>query len=240
MSKKATKKAKRAIVEGGGKDRATFALLQYQHFLQKGGKRPNIHDATGRIIAPICPQLVSVLVDVANRGMEERIEFNDFLAVGPKRQRLRAWRRGQHEFRRQANLASARHERESGIKATPDVVKPIHHDGTPPPSEVVAEAQSIYAKTEALYKGGSNRLTVVAFFNGRDNGAGWDKARRRTVFYVEKDGTVTEGKARAGGAKSMSIDKLLASGWKWGRLEDDEKFAPILGYLTAGKKQVAA
>lgn len=224
--KKKARQAK-AKIAGLGAFRATMALFHYKHFLQKGGKRPLIHDETGRIIAPVCPELIPALVDAANRDEAERTEFNHFLAVEPKRQRQRRARRRMHEFRRAANLASARHDEET----------PANIAEEPPLSKEpdIAEVRSIYEAVPAIFKpGGSNgrQFTVVVFFDGRGgiNPDGWDRPKRRTVYYIEADGRVVRATAKSGGSKTMPIGKMEEGGWKWTKL-GDERIAAILDHI---------
>lgn len=238
IGRKAARQAKTKIARLGA-FRAIMALFHYKHFLNQDGKRPLIHDETGRVIAPVCPELVPALMDAANRGAEERaegrIEFNHFLAVEPRRQRLRKARRRTHEFNRAANLASERHEREIIPAAAPA-------DETVLATPAIAEVRSIYQAVPAIYKpGGSNsrQFTVVVFFDGRGwfnaegrgvDPDGWDRPKRRTVYYLEGDGRVVRATAKSGGSKSMLIGAMEESGWKWTKL-GDEKFAAILDHI---------
>lgn len=221
MSKKKAAKAAKKISGLGGLE-ATKAIFRYRFFLRQGGKRPFIHDETGRIIAPVCDQLVPALLKAANQDMspDQWFTLEDHLAVQSKRERLRAARRGQHEFRRAANLASARHEEEP---ATVAIVAAVEDDGT---LDILRLAVDTYGSTEVLSRSFRDRTVVVVFWQGRAE----HKPKHREVYEYEKGKETHRLTASVG--NRVPIEKLEAAEWKWAKLADH---LPVIEFLVEVK-----
>lgn len=228
MNKKKAKAAAKAIGQLGTVQAAT-AIFRYRFFLKYGGKRPNIHDAKGRVIAPVCPQLVQALVNAANHDMtsEEWIAFEGHLAMQSKRQVLRHMRADKHAFNRAANVASARHDEE--ISAPVAAKATIEDDDSG--VDIIRLAVDTYGSTEVLSRSFRDRTVVVIFWEGRDA-----SPKKREV--VEYTATAVK-RQKAGNGNRLPVAKLESAEWKWGKLADHIRVIEFLAEVKPSGQKAA-